>query len=190
MAVMIEKMTFDVLISREQIEERVRELGRQISQDYEGKNPILMIVLNGGFIFGADLMRAINTQCEVDFIKISSYGDQLTSTGEVKMKKDYDSLVGGRHILVVEDIVDSGLSLSFLKHKFELQQPASVRFVSLLHKPDNSRLAFELDYVGFEIGPEFVVGFGLDYKQNWRNLPAIFVRVDNRPGGRESGQIS
>jgi hypoxanthine phosphoribosyltransferase len=180
MGLTIDKMNFDVLISRERIDQRVRELGEQISRDYQGLNPILMIVLNGGFMFGADLMRCIDIPCEVDFIKISSYGDGLSSTGEVKMKKDYDCLVGGRHLLVVEDIVDSGLSLSFLKHKFELQQPASVRFASLLHKPDNSRLSFTLDYVGFEIGPEFVIGFGLDYQQNWRNLPAIFVRTDGR----------
>jgi hypoxanthine phosphoribosyltransferase len=186
MGLSVDKMNFEVLVSRERIDQRVRELGRQITRDYEGKNPILMIVLNGGFVFGADLLRNIDTPCEVDFIKISSYGDQLSSSGEVKMKKDYDSLVGGRHILVVEDIVDSGLSVSFLKHKFELQQPASVRFVSLLHKPDNSRLAFELDYVGFEIGPEFVIGFGLDYKQNWRNLPAIYVRDE----GRNSAQAA
>lgn len=180
--VTIDNMVFDVLIDTEQIRAKVAELGRRISKDYEGLNPILMIVLNGGFIFGSDLMRAIDTPCEVDFIKISSYGDEMSSSGEVKMKKDYDCLVSGRHIVVVEDIVDSGLSLSFLKRKFEIQQPASVRFASLLHKPDNSSLDFELDYVGFEIGPEFVIGYGLDYKQNWRNLPAIYVRVE---GGEE-----
>jgi hypoxanthine phosphoribosyltransferase len=184
MPLTIDKMSFDVLISRKQIEQRVRELGEQITQEYRGKNPILMIVLNGGFVFGSDLMRVIDTPCEVDFIKISSYGDDLSSSGEVKMKKDYDSLVGGRHVLVIEDIVDSGLSISFLKHKFELQQPASVRFASLLHKPDNSRLSFELDYVGFDIGPEFVIGYGLDFKQNWRNLPEIYVRVDGRQSER------
>jgi hypoxanthine phosphoribosyltransferase len=176
----IENMDFAVLIDAERIRERVRELGSQISRDYKGLNPILMIVLNGGFIFAADLMRQLEMPCEVDFIKISSYGDELSSSGEVKMKKDYDSLVSGRHLLVIEDIVDSGLSLSFLKQKFELQHPASVKFATLLHKPDNSTLDFSLDYVGFEIGPEFVIGYGLDYKQNWRNLPAIHVRVDGR----------
>jgi len=185
--VTIENMDFDVLVGRERIAERVRELGRQISEDYRGLNPILMVVLNGGFIFGADLMREIDSPCEVDFIKISSYGDEMSTSGEVKMKKDYDSLVAGRHILVIEDIVDSGLSLSFLKRKFELQQPASVRFATLLHKPDNSRLDFGLDYVGFEIGPEFVVGYGLDYRQNWRNLPAIYVRVDGREEDAKRG---
>jgi len=180
MQLTVDKMSFDVLISRQQIDQRVHELGERITRDYRDKNPILMIVLNGGFMFGADLLRAIDTPVEVDFIKISSYGDALHSSGEVKMKKDYDCLVGGRHVIVVEDIVDSGLSVSFLKHKFELQQPASVAFATLLHKPDNSRLDFGLDYVGFEIGPEFVIGYGLDYKQNWRNLPAIYVRVDGR----------
>lgn len=180
MSLQIENMTFDVLIDHKRIANRVRELGAQINRDYADRNPILMIVLNGGFIFGSDLMRALDIPCEVDFIKLSSYGDEMASTGEVKMKKDYDSLVSGRHIIVVEDIVDSGLSLSFLKTKFSMQQPASVAFASLLHKPDNSRLDFTLDYVGFEIGPEFVIGFGLDYKQNYRNLPEIYVRIDGR----------
>ncbi len=186
MPISIDKMSFDVLISTEQIQERVRELGERISQDYEGLNPILMVVLNGGFVFASDLMRAIRIPCEVDFIKISSYGDELHTSGEVKMKKDYDSLVGGRHLIVVEDIVDSGLSVSFLKQKFSMQAPASVRFATLLHKPENSSLGFDLDYVGFPIGPEFVIGYGLDYKQNWRNLPAIYVRVDGREGGKRS----
>lgn len=186
MPISIDKMSFDVLISTEQIQERVRELGERISQDYEGMNPILMVVLNGGFVFASDLMRAIRIPCEVDFIKISSYGDELHTSGEVKMKKDYDSLVGGRHLIVVEDIVDSGLSISFLKQKFSMQAPASVRFATLLHKPENSSLGFDLDYVGFPIGPEFVIGYGLDYKQNWRNLPAIYVRVDGREGGKRS----
>ncbi len=180
MSLRIENMTFDVLIDRQRIAERTRELAAQINRDYEGKNPILIIVLNGGFIFGADLMKELNIPCEVDFIKLSSYGDEMTTSGEVKMKKDYDSLVSGRHIIVVEDIVDSGLSLSFLKKKFSMQEPAGVRFATLLHKPENSRLDFELDYVGFEIGPEFVIGYGLDYKQNYRNLPEIYVRVDGR----------
>ncbi len=174
----IDNMTFEVLIDRTRIAERVRELAQELSADFAGKNPILMIVLNGGFVFGADLLRALDIDCEVDFIKISSYGDEMTTSGEVKMKKDYDCLVHDRHIVVVEDIVDSGLSLSFLKRKFELQDPASISFVSLLHKPANSRLDFELNYVGFEIGEEFVLGYGLDYRQNWRNLPDIYVRVE------------
>jgi hypoxanthine phosphoribosyltransferase len=172
----VDGMTFEVMLSEEKIADRVRDLGEQISRDYEGKNPILMIVLNGGFIFGSDLMRRITVPCEVDFIKISSYGDELQSSGEIKMKKDYDALVAGRHLIVVEDIVDSGLSLSFLRRKFELQQPASLAFATLLHKPDNSRLDFPLDYVGFSIGSEFVLGYGLDYRQNWRNLRDVFVR--------------
>ncbi|MCA9782026.1 MAG: hypoxanthine phosphoribosyltransferase [Calditrichaeota bacterium] len=172
----VDGMTFGVLLDEETIARRVRELGEQISRDYEGQNPILMIVLNGGFIFGSDLIRRISIPCEVDFIKISSYGDELQSSGEIKMKKDYDALVAGRHLIVVEDIVDSGLSLSFLKNKFSLQQPASLAFATLLHKPDNSRLEFPLEYVGFEIGSEFVLGYGLDYRQNWRNLPEVYVR--------------
>ncbi len=174
----IEGMTFRVLLDVQTLQKRVSELGEQISRDFEGRNPILMVVLNGSFIFASDLMRAIRIPCEVDFIKISSYGDEMVSSGEIKMKKDYDALVNGRHLIVVEDIVDSGLSLQFLKRKFEMQDPASVSFITLLHKPDNSRLDFKLDYVGFPIGSEFVLGYGLDYKQNWRNLCAVYVRQE------------
>jgi hypoxanthine phosphoribosyltransferase len=176
----IDKMTFDVMFSEESIHERIAEMGKEISAKYKGLNPILMIVLNGGFIFGSDLMRSLDIDCEVDFIKISSYGDAMSSSGEIKMKKDYDALVKDRHVIVVEDIVDSGLSLTFLKRKFELQDPASVAFATLLHKPSNSSLDFDLDYVGFDIGPEFVLGYGLDYKQKWRNLRSVYVRVDNK----------
>ncbi len=174
----IDNMSFEILLERERIQERVRELAAEITRDYREKNPILMGVLNGGFIFTADLMRSLDFPCEVDFIKISSYGDDMSSSGEVKMKKDYDSLVMDRHILVVEDIVDSGLSVAFLKQKFELQQISSFSVVTLLHKPENSKLEFDLEYVGFEIGQEFVVGYGLDYQQNWRNLHDIYVRVE------------
>ncbi len=172
----VDNMTFQVLFSPEEIRQRVQELGAEISRRYDGLNPILMVVLNGSFIFASDLMRSLDIACEVDFIKISSYGNEMTSSGEIKMKKDYDALVKGRHLLVIEDIVDSGLSLQFLKRKFELQDPSSVAFVTLLHKPENSRLDFKLDFVGFDIGSEFVLGYGLDYQQNWRNLPAVYVR--------------
>jgi len=178
--ILIDKMKFDVMFSEEAILKRVAELAKQINEDYKDLNPIFMIVLNGSFIFGSDLMRCMDIPCEVDFIKISSYGDEMVSSGEIKMKKDYDCLVKGRHLIVVEDIVDSGLSLTFLKQKFEIQSPASVRFVTLLHKPENSSLDFNLDYVGFDIGPEFVLGYGLDYKQNYRNLRSVYVRVDDK----------
>jgi hypoxanthine phosphoribosyltransferase len=177
---LIDKMQFEVKFSEAVIQQRVRELGQELNKKFEGLNPIFMIVLNGSFIFGSDLMRCMDIPCEVDFIKISSYGDEMLSSGEIKMKKDYDCLVKNRHVIVVEDIVDSGLSLSFLKRKFELQDPASVSFVTLLHKPDNSSLSFNLDYVGFDIGPEFVLGYGLDYKQNYRNLRSVYVRVDDK----------
>jgi hypoxanthine phosphoribosyltransferase len=171
----IEDMKFRVMISEEELQKRVAEIANQISRDYAGKNPILVGVLNGAFMFLADLMKYITIECEVDFIKISSYGDEMTSSGEVKMRKDYDALVHNRHVLIVEDIVDSGVSISFLREKFELQNTASTRFVSLLLKEETARLDFELDYVGFRIPSEFVIGYGLDFKQNYRNLPAIYV---------------
>jgi len=174
-----EKVVYDgkfrILISQEQINERLRELGREISEDYRDKNPIMIGVLNGGFIFMADLVRYIEIDLEVDFIKISSYGNATVSSGRVQMLKDINADVKGRHLLVVEDIVDTGLSIKFLEKKFLELEPASLKFVSLLLKKDNARVDYHIDYVGFEIPNEFVVGYGLDHKQILRNLPAIYI---------------
>lgn len=174
-----EKVVYDgkfrILISEEKIEKRLRELGRQITEDYRDKNPIMIGVLNGGFIFMADIVRHVEIDLEVDFIKISSYGNATTSSGEVKMLKDINAEVNGRHILVVEDIVDTGLSIRFLQKKFLELEPASLKFVSFLLKKDNAQVENSIDYVGFEIPNEFVVGYGLDHKQILRNLPAIYV---------------
>ncbi len=171
----IEGMKFRVLIDEQELKERVAALAFELSRDYAGKNPILVGVLNGSFMFLSDLMKHMTIDCEVDFIKISSYGSEMTSSGEVKMRKDYDALVSGRHVIIVEDIVDSGISISFLREKFELQHTASTRFISLLLKEETAKLDFEMDYVGFRIPPNFVIGYGLDYKQNYRNLPAVYV---------------
>jgi len=166
---------FRVLISEENIKKRIKELGRQISIDYQGTIPILIGVLNGGFIFMADLIRVLEIDCEVDFIKISSYGNSKTTSGTVKIIKDINAEIKNRHILIVEDIVDSGLSLQFLKQKFSELQPASIKFVSLLRKKGVAKVDFKLDYLGFNIPDEFVVGYGLDHKQILRNLPAVYV---------------
>jgi len=174
-----EKVVYDgkfrLLISKEQIEERIRQLGKQISDDYRDKNPIMIGVLNGGFIFMADLIRHIEIDLEIDFIKISSYGDATVSSGKVQMLKDINADVKGRHLLVVEDIVDTGLSIQYLEKKFMELNPASLKFVSLLLKKDNAKVDYHIHYVGFEIPNEFVVGYGLDHKQILRNLPAIYV---------------
>ncbi|NLP09187.1 hypoxanthine phosphoribosyltransferase [bacterium] len=151
------------------------EMGRQITKDYGGKQPIIIGVLNGAFLFMADLIRHIELDLEVDFIKISSYGDEKISSGKVMMLKDINAEIKDRHILVVEDIVDTGLSIRFLRDKFSQRAPASLRFATLLYKKQNVQVAVKIDYVGFEIPDEFVIGYGLDYKQILRNLPAVYV---------------
>jgi len=166
---------YKLLISEQQIERRVKELARQISDDYRDKCPILIGVLNGAFIFLSDLIREMDIDCEVDFVKISSYGGGRVSTGQIKAKKQFDSHVDGRHVLIVEDIADSGRSIKFLEKMFEGTRPASLKFVSLLLKEGTAVVDFTLDYIGFTIPTEFVVGYGLDYDQKYRNLREIYI---------------
>ncbi len=166
---------FRVLIPKEKLQERIAELGREITADYRGKDPIVIGVLNGCFIFIADLVRAIEIDLEIDFIKLSSYGDEKVSSGRVKVLKGIDADLTGRHVLVVEDIVDTGLSLQYMEQMFAAMKPASLRYVTLLYKKDNVRYPRHIDYVGFEIPNEFVIGYGLDYKQLLRNLPAVYI---------------
>jgi len=166
---------YTILISEEQIMRRVKELAQQISDDYRDKCPILIGVLNGAFIFLSDLIREMDIDCEVDFVKISSYGGGRISTGQIKTKKQFDSHVDGRHVLIVEDIADSGRSIKFLEKMFEGTKPASLKFASLLLKEGNAVVDFKLDYVGFTIPIKFVVGYGLDFDQRYRNLRDIYV---------------
>ncbi|MFQ6112461.1 MAG: hypoxanthine phosphoribosyltransferase [bacterium] len=166
---------YKVLLSEEKIKKKVKELGRQISDDYRGKCPILIGVLNGSFVFCADLFREIDIDCEVDFIKISSYGEALETSGVVKLLKDIDAHVEGRHVLVIEDIVDSGYSVRFLEKRIKAANPKSLNFVSLLVKEGGAKVSYEIQYVGFKIPNRFVVGYGLDYAQKFRNLPAIYL---------------
>lgn len=166
---------FTVYLDRSTIQERVTELGRMISTDYEGKNPILIGVLNGAFIFLADLMRAIEIECEVDFLKLSSYGAEKISSGVVQELKKIDASIEGRHVIVVEDIVDTGLSMQFILNIMKQYNPASLRVATLLHKKEATRVDVPLDYVGFSIKNLFVVGYGLDYGQLARNLSDIYV---------------
>jgi bifunctional protein TilS/HprT len=158
-----------------EIEQKVKELGRQISADYADKCPILIGVLNGGVIFFADLLRKLEIDCEVDFIKISSYGDAMETSGKVKIKKHLDADIAGRHVLVIEDIVDSGHSIRFLQNVLGELSPKSLRFVSLLVKSEAARVDYEVEYVGFRIPNRFVVGYGLDYAQKFRNLPQVYL---------------
>lgn len=163
------------IISEADIRKRIGELGAMISKEYKDKCPIIIGVLNGAFIFMADLIREIEIDCEVDFIKISSYGNKKVSSGNIKLNKDIDCDVQGRHVIVVEDIVDSGRSIQYLENMFSGHSPASVKFVSLLVKKGGAIVNFHIDYIGFEISNEFVVGYGLDFAQKMRNLPSIYV---------------
>jgi hypoxanthine phosphoribosyltransferase len=165
---------FESFITEEQIRERIKELAVRINTDYTGKVPIFIGVLNGSFIFLSDLIREITIDCEIDFFKLSSYGDAKISSGHVMLLKDLNCQVFGRDIIVVEDIVDSGLSLTFIKKTIEKENPKSLKFVSLLLKKGIPKLDFLVDYIGFEIPPDFVIGYGLDYAQKNRNLKAIY----------------
>lgn len=165
------KMT--TLISNDEIQGRIKEIADDISERFKDEIPILIGVLNGSFIFISDLMRKLNIDCEMDFIKLSSYAGK-ESVGTVTLLKDISANITGRHVIIVEDIIDSGLTIKFLRDRLEGAQPKSVTIVTLLLKPDIANLDFKVDYVGFEIPPEFVVGYGLDYDQKLRHLPEIY----------------
>ena len=169
------------LISADQIAHRVQEMGAEISRKYEGRVPIFVGILNGSFIFMADLLREVSIECEVDFIKLSSY-EGKTSSGTLHLRKDISSDVTGRDVIIVEDIVDSGLTINFLKSRIEDAGPSSVAVVSLLFKREVAQLNFDLDYVGFEIPADYVVGYGLDMDQKKRNLKGIFSIEDELKG--------
>ncbi len=166
---------FRLYLDRETLQKRTREIGEQINKDYAGKKPILIGVLNGAFMFLADLMREITIDCEVDFLKLSSYGAEKISSGIVHELKKIDAPIRGRHVIVVEDIVDTGLSMQYIIDKMQEYDPASVRTAVLLHKHDATRVNVELDYVGFPIDNLFVIGYGLDYGQLGRNIPEIYI---------------
>jgi len=165
----------NVLFPEETIRARVAELGRELSREYAGKSPILVNILKGGFIFLADLVRAMDVPCEMDFMVVSSYEDKTVSSGVVRILSDLGLNIGGRHVLIVEDIVDTGLTLEYIRELLLARNPASLRIVTLLDKTERRLVDVPLDWVGFEIPDEFVVGYGLDYAQRYRNLPYITV---------------
>jgi len=162
-----------VLVSEAQIKQRVTELGEEITRDYAGKRPLLVAVLRGAFVFMADLAREIELPVEVDFMAVSSYGNSKTSSGVVRILKDLDEDLTDRHVIVVEDIIDSGLTLSYLRRNLRNRAAASVEVCALLVREGRQKVDEELKYVGFEIPPDFVVGYGLDVSGNFRNLPCI-----------------
>ncbi|MBU94358.1 MAG: hypoxanthine phosphoribosyltransferase [Balneola sp.] len=174
-SIVIKDERFVPFISREQIDARISLMGKQLDKDYKDLNPIFIGVLNGSFIFLADLMRHVQIPCEVDFVKLSSYGDQKVSSGNVITLKKVDARLEGRHIILVEDIVDTGLSMNYMLDQMKVHKPASVAVITLLHKKEATVHPVSLDYVGFEIPNAFVLGYGLDYAQQGRNLGQIYI---------------
>ncbi len=169
------KVQIKELVSAGKIESRIRELGKEISQAYAGKELTVICVLKGSFIFCADLVRAISVPVKCEFISCSSYGNARTTSGEVKLALDISTPLDGKHVLIVEDIVDSGLTLKYIRELFAVRHPASIACVALLQKPEALKVDIKVEHVGFQIGNEFVVGYGLDYAQSYRELPYIGI---------------
>jgi hypoxanthine phosphoribosyltransferase len=171
----LERGVTEVLIDEDRLKARVVVLGEEISADYAGRDLLLVGVLKGAVFFMADLMRTLTIPCEIDFMAISSYGAQTDSSGVVRILKDLDINIEGRHVLVVEDIIDSGLTLSYLIRNLEAREPASLEVCALLTKPDRREIEVPVRYVGFEIPNRFVIGYGLDFAERYRNLPYVGV---------------
>jgi hypoxanthine phosphoribosyltransferase len=171
----LERGVGEILIDETRLQARVRELGREISADYVGRELLLLGVLKGAVFFMADLMRAITVPCEIDFMAISSYGAGTDSSGVVRILKDLDINIEDRHVLVVEDIIDSGLTLSYLMRNLESRSPATLSVCALLTKPERREIEVDVAYVGFEIPNRFVIGYGLDFAERYRNLPYVGV---------------
>lgn len=168
----------EILISEEKLNAKVKELGARISRDYKGSNPLLISILKGSVVFMSDLMRAITIPCEIDFMAVSSYNKGVKNSGVVRILKDLDRDVAGRHIIIVEDILDSGLTLSYLLDMLNTRDAASISICTLLDKPARHRIEIVPEYLGFTIPDDFVVGFGLDYAEKYRNLPFIGILRD------------
>jgi hypoxanthine phosphoribosyltransferase len=168
--------SFRVLVSAEQIQKRIAEMGAEIDRDYPGGEPVYLIaVLKGAFIFMADLSRAMKTPARIEFIGISSYGKGKTTSGQVQLTKDLDAPIEGHHVIIVEDILDTGITLNYLTTLMAQRKPKSLRIVTLLDKPERRQSPVKANYIGFTIPDEFVVGYGLDYAENYRNLKDVCV---------------
>ena len=171
----LEQAVTEVLIDQDALQQRIQELGEEISTDYTGRDLLLIGVLKGAVFFMADLMRNLTIPCEIDFMAISSYGDSTDSSGVVRILKDLDINIEGRDVLIVEDIIDSGLTLSYLMRNLEARGPASLEICSLLTKPDRREADVPVRYIGFEIPNRFVIGYGLDFAERYRNLPYVGI---------------
>ena len=172
----------DILVQRDELAHRVRELGEEISRDYAGRPLLLVGVLKGAIFFLSDLMRHLDVDCEVDFMAVSSYGSSTDSSGVVRILKDLDASIEGRDVLIVEDIVDSGLTLAYLFRMLRARGPASLEVCALLTKPGRREIDMPIRYVGFEIPNRFAIGYGLDFAERYRNLPYVAV-LDEPPAG-------
>lgn len=168
-------MIGETLVSEDDLRRRVHELGAEITADYEGRAPLLIGVLKGAIFFISDLMRQLEVPCEVDFMAVASYGSSTDSSGVVRILKDLDATIEGRDVLIVEDIVDSGLTLSYLLRTLKAREPASLEVCALLTKPERRKVELPIRYVGFEIPNRFAIGYGLDHAERFRNLPYIAV---------------
>ena len=171
----LERGVGEILIEEDALQSRIRELGAEVSADYTGRELLLVGVLKGAVFFMADLMRGLSIPCEIDFMAFSSYGDSTDSSGVVRILKDLDINIEGRDVLVVEDIIDSGLTLSYLMRNLEAREPASLEICALLTKPDRRENDVDVRWVGFEIPNRFVIGYGLDFAERYRNLPYVGV---------------
>ena len=175
--------TGEILVQPDQLKERVKALGIQIAEDYEGRDVLLVGVLKGAMFFLSDLMRNITGTCEVDFMAVASYGSATDSSGVVRILKDLDTPIAGRHVLIVEDIVDSGLTLQYLLRNLGARDPASLEVCALLTKPERRKADVPIRYVGFEIPNRFAIGYGLDHNERWRNLPYVAALATPRDAG-------
>ena len=171
----LERGVEEILIDEDRLQSRISELGHEISSDYEGRDLLLIGVLKGAVFFMSDLMRRLTVPCEIDFMAISSYGAATDSSGVVRILKDLDINIEGRHVLVVEDIIDSGLTLSYLVRNLEARNPATLEICALMTKPERREIEVDVRYVGFEIPNRFVIGYGLDFAERYRNLPFVAV---------------
>lgn len=168
-------LNLETLIAEETLQARIAELGAQISRDYEGKELVILCILKGGAMFMTDLVKHITVPLKMEFMVVSSYGDEYKSSGLVKILKDLDEPIHGKNVLIVEDIIDSGRTLSYLKKMLNERNPESLKLCTLLNKEEQREVEVDVDYTGFKVGNEFVIGYGLDYKQYYRNLPYIAV---------------
>ena len=172
---MYEDILEKVLFSKEQLAKRIKELAVQLDKDYAGKTPLMVAILKGSVMFFTDLIREMTLPLEIDFMSISSYGSGVKSSGEVKMIKDLDNKIEGKDVIIVEDIVDSGYTMKYLTHLLEARNPSSIKICALLDKPSRRETDVAVDYKGFEVGNEFVVGYGLYYAARYRNIPFIGI---------------